>query len=1181
MHQASKLAVLGLFLASMGLNRANASTWLERFNERPTLEGFTCRHLYLDSQDQVAGACLVHESGFTLDLLPMDTAPQAFVWIHTPVADDRGEPHTLEHLLLGKGRRGLAVANAEEFRLSSSSAFTGQLETCYHFSTALSSADFLVELEDRLDALLHPDFSDEEIRREVCHIGPKAGPQGLELEEKGTVYTEMLSSWDHPWSRAGRKLQEWLHGNGHPLAVNQGGIPEAIRRMEPADIRAFHQRSHFLGNMGAQVVLPAGDMTESLLARLNQSLRRLEKAVPGLAPSPRSTLPPSRPAPEARCEVLDVPGAREGEAALVLAAWPPVKDLDRQEQLEAQFFLSVAAQGESSDLHGQLLDPQVTTDPVGAAYVSCWLAEEPGHPVNLSLGSVPAARVTEEGLKALRDRICRRFGEVAAWPAGHAELEALKTRELALISAARRQGRTMLDHPPGFGERGTGSYWADHLRTLRESGGFRLRLDQEPLLARLEARLKTPGNPYSALLSRLGLANQLPHVVGTRSQPALLEEKESQRVARLEAFADSLESAYGTQDRQQALRRFAADYEATSAQLEAQRVGLTVPELPRELPFDLDPELPVEMAVLDSGTPLCHGRFDAMQGAQWNMAVDVGEGPSSPWMPLLPAFLTETGLQGDDTLDFRQVEDALRREVGWASCWLDTDLEAGRAELVLGASGASAAECARGLHWLRRFCLDANWSAANRPRLREIARRELAQARERRQGSEESWVEVPAAAWPQRQQPGLLRAGCFLTQEHELFRCAWALEPRPEGFNALLAQLETRGRKPDSTRAWLRTLLDTPVPRRSASWSKAFHRTAALSAPQVSALGLALEDLDAFAAELPEVEFPMLWDRLVMEILSAPLLLDELEKLRPALLQGSRRAWFTGSLAARHAVMEEAQRLDAAFARKSVLRSAPITLWQVPLSPNALCGLVDPGGSSGVILSTAPLAWQQAFTRPDLEDYLAGNLLGGGSDQGLFMQTWAAGLAYSNGIRPRERTGQLRYYAERCPDAAQTLTFVEDKVRQAPAVDVARSQTAFITAMGGSRGALDHPERTAHRARELQQVLVDTPTGRRTQRWQQGPTGLDELRTFRGALVDLMKDEELPARLEERKLPVHALVFPGLGAPDWRPVLGGQFFVIGPERQFDLVDAYLATRSQGLKVQRLRPCHWWYLEARP
>jgi len=1156
---------------------------LDRFEEGRQDHGFTCRHLYLDARGRTAGACLEHESGFLLDLLPMETAPQAFVWISTPVTGHRGEPHTLEHLLLGKGRRGLSVANAEEFRLSGSSAFTGQLETCYHFSTALGPEAFLVEFGDRLDALLHPDFSDEEIRREVCHVGPKEGPDGLELEEKGTVYTEMVSSWDHPWGRAAQPINEALYGPDHPLAAYQGGKPEGIRMLEPRHIREFQASTHFLANMGAQLVVPPGAANEPLLAQLDSLLRALEPRRPQRPTRHRGELPPIQPVRDPLCAVVDVPGVRTGEPALLLAAWPQARPLDPAETLLAQFFLSVCASGESSDLYQHLVDPARAEDALGAAWISAWLDDEPARTVWLALGSLPAERVTEAGLAEIRGRVAARLAEIAAWEEGEPQLASLKERALALAASQRRAGRTLLDHPPGFGQRGTGSFWADHLRRLRGRGGFQLRLDEGPALDEAEARLLAPGNPFSGLMDDLRLI-ETPHVTGTRSDPALLEQKERGRLARLDAFADSLARAHGVDDRQEALRRFAAAYDQTTAELEVQRAGLPVPELPAELPLDADPDFPAESGVLVEGVPVLHGVFEGMVGAGFHLAF---RAPDTPWVAVLPALLTESGLRGPSgVMDFRQVEDALRREVAWAGCWLDADLESGRAELVLSAVGADPEECVTALGWVERFLAEADLSEANRPRLREIVRRQLANLRQTRQGAEESWVEVPAAAWARRDDARLLRAGCFLTQERDLFRCAWALESPDDRVDALLEALEhlpeRQAMPPDSCRALLEALRSLPEEERAGGWPRRLGLSAdpPLDAEALRITGLALDDLAAFAAELPAATFAGDWRGLVADMREADVPpLASLRMLTPA---AERRAWFTGPRTAWETVRPHAERLagrlggsDAPAASSNV--RPPHVVADGPVA----VGLPHPGSSTGVAILRTPLAWQHAWTPDDALDHLSGNLLGGGGDQGLFMQTWAAGLAYSNGIRPRERTGVLRYYAERCPDLDQTLTFVEERIRQAPVADAGRARMALVTALGGDRSAQGYGERTRQRALDLQ--WADTERGPRLLDGQgtASPSRLDDVRGFRGGLLQAARRDDLPAELERRKTAVHARLFPGLAPGGWTAPAGTQLFFLGPDRQLELADNWLAARASGLRVHRVAPRDYWVREERP
>src|SRR6185436_12925298 len=99
-------------------------------------------------------------------------------------------------------------------------------------------------------------------------------------------------------------------------------------------------------------------------------------------------------------------------------------------------------------------------------------------------------------------------------------------------------------------------------------------------------------------------------------------------------------------------------------------------------------------------------------------------------------------------------------------------------------------------------------------------------------------------------------------------------------------------------------------------------------------------------------------------------------------------------------------------------------------------------------LNSAPGAFYADTSDDALLDYLAGNLYTGHGGHSIFMKTWAAGLAYSNGLHPRVAIGQIDYYAERCPLLPQTLRFVIDQLRRAkPDPSIARYAiaTAFYS----------------------------------------------------------------------------------------------------------------------------------------
>src|ERR1700694_4267175 len=68
---------------------------------------FRVTNLYSDREGQIVGAKFQHiPTGAPVFLLQIETVPQAFIWVDTPIDSDNGLPHSLEHLLAGKGTKG-------------------------------------------------------------------------------------------------------------------------------------------------------------------------------------------------------------------------------------------------------------------------------------------------------------------------------------------------------------------------------------------------------------------------------------------------------------------------------------------------------------------------------------------------------------------------------------------------------------------------------------------------------------------------------------------------------------------------------------------------------------------------------------------------------------------------------------------------------------------------------------------------------------------------------------------------------------------------------------------------------------------------------------------------------------------------------------------------------------------
>jgi hypothetical protein len=194
-----------------------------------------------------------------------------------------------------------------------------------------------------------------------------------------------------------------------------------------------------------------------------------------------------------------------------------------------------------------------------------------------------------------------------------------------------------------------------------------------------------------------------------------------------------------------------------------------------------------------------------------------------------------------------------------------------------------------------------------------------------------------------------------------------------------------------------------------------------------------------------------------------------------------------------------------------------------------------------------------------VRDALAGKLYGGGGGHGIFMRTWAAGLAYSNGYGYGDRSGMTSYYAERCPDVAQTLRFVVDLMKDAK-VDERLVEYAVALAFGQSRAAGPYEQRGEAMAADLADSL-----------------GPERVRAYRQQVLDLRKEPGLAAQLAGRMERVYGQVLAGYGPP-LAQSRDGVFFLIGPEEQFKALEEYLAVAETPQTVSRLYPRDFWLVD---
>ena len=80
---------------------------------------------------------------------------------------------------------------------------------------------------------------------------------------------------------------------------------------------------------------------------------------------------------------------------------------------------------------------------------------------------------------------------------------------------------------------------------------------------------------------------------------------------------------------------------------------------------------------------------------------------------------------------------------------------------------------------------------------------------------------------------------------------------------------------------------------------------------------------------------------------------------------------------------------------------------------------------------------------------------------------------------------------------------------------------------------------------------------------------------FHRRVLELRSSGDLAAELYRRKDAVSSAVLPGLGAKV-SAIVGGVYFVIGPEKQFAAWEEYLRTvKGAGTVVYRLFPRDFW------
>ncbi|HZT60202.1 MAG TPA: hypothetical protein VFA21_16460, partial [Pyrinomonadaceae bacterium] len=718
-----------------------------------------------------------------------------------------------------------------------------------------------------------------------------------------------------------------------------------------------------------------------------------------------------------------------------------------------------------------------------------------------------------------------------------------------------------------------------------------------------EQLLSSDKNAWRDLIAKWHFADSVPYAVAAKPSPRLLAEEEQQLAAREHAEAEVLEKKYGVADEQGALKRYKADYDATTAELESLAKKTAPARFLEHPPLTLDDQLDYKVTSLPGGVKLVASNFENMTSATTGIALRLDGVPQEQlfYLSAMPQLLTQVGVVKDGkAIPYEQMSEMLRKEVLALNSYFSTNFRTGRAELVVRGAGNDAAESQRAIQWMKLVLTSPDWRVENLPRIRDVVDQTLSGMRNRTQSAEENWVNDPASAYQRQDDPLLLATSSFLTQAHNVHRLRWLLKDAGEGaqreaISKFLERLSgaagidlSPGANPSDAdmtrytqerRQELKTLLAAMQGNKEAAAKippaveNHFDAFAKLPDGAKALAAEAAKDLDQLLSDIPDDSLAGDWEYLCLEMRHDLLVppaqaLADLDAVRKSLLKtGGARMFMIGSATNEQEldadVRDLLSGLDTAAVTPAKYTSTPLIESRVrerlgEKNAPVFVGLVNPNSQGGVFINTAPAAtYLDADKREMLLDYLASLLYSGQGAHGLFIKTWGAGLAYSNGVSSSPASGRLQYYAERTPELPQTMRFVIEELKKAKP-DPALVEYAVALAFLQFRSASPYEARGEGMANDIADGVPP-----------------EAVRKFREAILALRSTPNLSDELFKRMNTVYARVMPGLGAKA-SEVRGGVFYVIGPEKQLSAYEQYLKTvEGPDARLYRIYPRDYW------
>ncbi|MCP4685241.1 MAG: hypothetical protein GY867_07305, partial [bacterium] len=1034
--------------------------------------------------------------------------------------------------------------------------------------------------EAKLQALLHPDFTDEEIRREVCHIGVNVDPQTGEMsvDEKGTVYTEMVSSFERPWYHVYRASNLLIYGEDHPLTNVSGGNPDVMRDMVPADMWEFHKNTHHLANMGVVVSIPDNISVASFLKRTDEILNRCQDEADSdpLAGLLGYDFPSTNPAPEGTIKLVTYPSEKPEDPGTFIVHWPAVLDLNYLEESALSLFLETFSGGEASTLYDLFVNSETRVIDLGGNAADGWFDDDIECAIGFDVTGVDNANINETMVDSVRSMIVSAIRTIHDLPDGSVELQEFNKRARSHLEQQRKQVANHLNQPPMFGFRsGPAGAWLSLMRDLEKRDGFRKSLVYTEDFAYADSLLSLDKNIWKDFIDSWKLLTIQPYALGASPSPDIIPANQVAKEARLASYVEDFKQEFGTQDAQLAVAKYKEKFDTKTTELEALAGHDDLPGFIDNPPMTIDDQLKYETVALPGDIPMIASTFDNMSSSRIGLALSLDVIPESllVYTSLLPSLLTDIGVVKDgQVVKYDDMQESLRKEVLNFGSYFTTSLQRGRVELVLFGDGGNRDELFKVLDWMDASLNAPYLATDNLPRMTDVLDQALLRFRNRTKAPEERWVQNPSSAFRMQENPLYMATSCFFTQTHNYQRLKWMLtdpggEDQQQAIRLFIDDLAEQGK--GKTREELSEMLSQYE---NTEATGEILNLAGLDDNGRQVAREVAQALKVTLGDIPDANLAEDWDYLCNQTGTDLMVKPEaamakfdglLNLVRKA---GNARMYMISNTDDRAAAMPEIKKLvnkldaDGAPQKQQyadVQRVSQRLASREPGLDNPVyVGLVHEGTQNGVLMFSAKVADEYDTSREKILDCLSGKLYGGGGPHGIFMNTWAAGLAYSNGYGYQQSNGRVSYYAERCPDVAETMRFVVSHLRGAEEnpglVDYAVAQV-----FGYSRA----PSRYEQRGQAMAADLTDGFTA-------------EKVRNYRQTVLDMQGEENLYAQLKERMEQAYGPVLIGYGAPLTQSE-DGNFFLIGPEKQFKSLEDYIAQVESPQPVYRLYARDFW------